>query len=268
LFVGAEGTLGVVTKAILKVIPRPQDRATVAAYFDEIGKIGEAVIAIFGSGVTPAACEFMDRSAIKAVNQYKIALPDVDGMLIINLEGSKATVTEEVAGVVSCCQKAGAADVKTASTKEEADALWAGRRAVLSAIYRLDANRAAPNIAGDYGVPLKRIPDILREVRRIAEESGITIIPYGHVGDGNLHTGMSVNILDEAELARAEEAGEAIYEAVLKLEGTTAPEHGVGASKLRWIKEEHQSAYPLMLAIKKLFDPNNIMNPGKLFETS
>jgi FAD/FMN-containing dehydrogenase len=270
LFVGAEGTLGVVTKAILKVIPRPQTRATVAAYFDDIGKVGESVVAIFGSGVTPAACELMDRSAIKAVNHYRpeIALPDVDGMLIINLEGGKATVAEELAGVIGCCQKAGAVDVKTASTQEEADTLWAGRRAVLSAIYRLDANRAAPNIAGDYGVPLKRIPDILREIRRIAEESGITIISYGHVGDGNLHTGMSVNVLDEAELARAERAGEAIYEAVLKLGGTTAPEHGVGASKLRWIKEEHHSAYPLMLAIKKLFDPINIMNPGKLFETS
>jgi len=269
LFVGAEGTLGVVTKAILKVIPRPQDRATVAAYFDEIGKIGEVVVAIFGSGVIPAACELMDRSAIKAVNHYKpeIGLPDVDSMLIINLEGSPATVAEEVARVVGCCRQVGAIDVKAASTKEEADTLWAGRRAVSSAIYRLDAKRAAPNIAGDYGVILKRIPDILRQVRKIAEESGISIISYGHVGDGNLHTGMSVNVLDAAELARAEEAGKSIYEAVLKLEGTTAPEHGIGASKLRWIKEEHQSAYPLMLAIKKLFDPDNIMNPGKLFET-
>jgi glycolate oxidase subunit GlcD len=270
LFVGADGTLGVVTKAILKVIPRPRARATVAVYFDRVEKIGEAVTAIFASGIIPAACELMDRSVIKAVNQYKpeIGLPDVDGMLIINLEGSEATVKEEVAGVVSACQKVGAIEVKAAATQEEADRLWQGRRAVGSAIYRLDPKKAAPNIAGDYGVPIKRLPEILKEVRRITEESGITIVAYGHVGDGNLHTAMAVNILDEEELARAEKAGDAIYEAVLKLEGTTAPEHGIGVSKIRWVQQESQSSYPLMQAIKKVLDPQNIMNPGKIFEIS
>lgn len=270
LFVGAEGTLGVVTKAILKIIPRPQARATVAAYFGEVGEIGETVVAIFASGIIPAACDILDRSGIKAVNQYKpeLALPDVDAMLIFNLEGSAAAVGEEVAGVVSCCKKAGAIEVKTAATGEEADALWAGRKAVASAISRLDARKAGPNIGGDYGVPVKRVTEMLREVRRIAKESGITIVTYGHVGDGNLHSGMAVNVLDEEELERAERAGDAIYEAALKLEGTATPEHGVGAEKIRWLKEEHESSYSLMLAIKKLIDPHNIMNPGKMFEIS
>ena len=270
LFVGADGTLGVVTKAILKVIPRPRARATVAAYFDEVEKIGEVVVAIFATGVIPAACELLDRSAIKVINQYKpeIALPDVDAILIINLEGSAAAVDEEVGRVVNTCKKVGAIEVKTAATREEADALWAGRRSVGSAIYRLDPKRASPNIGGDYGVPIKRLPEMLREVRRIAEESGIPMVAFGHVGDGNLHTHMTVNVLDEEELARAEKAGDAIYEAALRLGGTTTPEHGIGASKIRWLKEESKSAYPLMLAIKKVFDPHNIMNPGKIFEIS
>jgi len=268
LFVGSEGTLCVVTKATLKILPRPKVRATVVAYFDEVGKIGEAVVAIFASGIIPAACDILDRSGIKAVNQYKpeLALPDVDAMLFLNLEGSAAAVKEEVAGVVSCCKKVGAIDVKTAATKEEADALWAGRKAVASAISRLDARKAGPNIADDYGVPIKRITEMLREVRRITEESGITIVTYGHVGDGNLHSGMAVNVLDEEELERAKRAGDAIYEAALKLEGTATPEHGIGAAKIRWLKEEHKSSYPLMVAIKKLIDPQNIMNPGKMFE--
>jgi FAD/FMN-containing dehydrogenase len=109
---------------------------------------------------------------------------------------------------------------------------------------------------------------MLREVRRIAEESGIPMVAFGHVGDGNLHTHMTVNVLDEEELARAEKAGDAIYEAALKLGGTTTPEHGIGAAKIKWVKEESKSAYPLMLAIKKVFDPQNIMNPGKIFEIS
>ena len=270
LFVGAEGTLGVVTKAILKILPRPKARATVAAYFDEVEKIGEAVVAIFASGIIPAACDILDRSGIKAVNQYKpeIALPEVDALLILNMEGSAAGVDEEVAEVVKCCRKVGAVDVKTAATKVEADALWAGRKAVASAIARLDAKKAGPNLADDYGVPLKRIPEMLREVRRIAEESGIQIVTYGHVGDGNLHTGMAVNVLDEEELERAKRAGDEILETALKLGGTASPEHGIGAAKIRWLKEEHKSSYPLMLAIKKEIDPQNIMNPGKMFEIS
>jgi len=270
LFVGADGTLGVVTKAILKVIPRPKARATVIAYFDEVEKIGKAVVAIFAGGIIPAACELLDRSAIKVINQYKpeIALPDVDAILIFNLEGSAAAIEGEVAGVASRCKEVGAIEVKTAATKEEADALWEGRRSVAPAIYRLDPQKAGPNIGGDYGVPIKRLPEMLREVRRITEESGITLVAFGHVGDGNLHTHMSVNVLDEEELARAEKAGDAIYEAALRLGGTTTPEHGIGAAKIRWLKQENKSAYPLMLAIKKLFDPQNIMNPGKMFEIS
>ncbi len=281
LIVGADGTLGVVTKAILKIIPRPRARATVTAYFDEVEKIEEAVASIFANGIIPAACELLDRPVIRIINRYKpeIALPDVDAILIFNLEGSAAAVEEEVDGVVSSCKKAGAIEVKAAATKEEADALWEGRRSVGSAIYRLDPQKAGPNIGGDYGVPIRRLAEMLREVRRIAEESGITMVAFGHVGDGNLHTHMAVNVLDEEELARAEKAGDAIYEAALKLGGTTTPEHGIGAAKIRWVREESKSAYPwlkqeskgaypLMLAIKRLFDPQNIMNPGKMTEIS
>jgi glycolate oxidase len=267
LFVGADGTLGVVTRAIIKVIPKPKARSTVAAYFSELEKIGDAIVAIFSSGVIPAACELMDRSAIKAVNNYKpeLALPDVDAILIFNLEGSETTVAEEVKNVAQSCQQAGA-EVKIAESKEAADALWTGRRSIQSAVYRLDPKKAAPNIAGDYGVPIKHIPEMLRTVRKIAEDTGLTIVSYGHVGDGNLHTAMPVNVLDEDELKRAETAGDAIYEAALGLGGTTMPEHGIGASKVDLVKREGCGAYPLMLALKKMIDLDNIMNPGKIFD--
>jgi FAD/FMN-containing dehydrogenase len=109
---------------------------------------------------------------------------------------------------------------------------------------------------------------MVKEVRRISDESGLSIIVFGHAGDGNLHNRIAVNLLDEDELKKALKAGEAIHEAVLKLEGTTAPEHGIGVTKLDWFEKENKSSYPLMLAIKKLLDPNNIMNPGKILKVS
>jgi FAD/FMN-containing dehydrogenase len=155
---------------------------------------------------------------------------------------------------------------KNRATREEADALWVGRKSVASAISRLDPKKAGPNLADDYGVPIKRLPEMLREVRKIGKEYGITIVTYGHIGDGNLHSGMVVNVLDEEELGRARKAGDAIYETTLRLEGTATPEHGTGAAKIKWLKKEHASCYPLMVAIKKLIDPHNIMNPGKVLE--
>jgi FAD/FMN-containing dehydrogenase len=193
-------------------------------------------------------------------------LPDVEATLIFNLEGSAVTVEEELAEVARCCKEAGAIDVKTAATQEEADLLWAGRRSLASAMFMLDPRKAAPNIAGDYGVPIGRIPELIKEVRKVVEESGISLITFGHVGDGNLHSHVAVNLLDEEEVARALKVGDAIYEIALKLGGTTLPEHGVGGSKVRWLKRESKSAYPLMLALKKMFDPQNIMNPGKIVE--
>ncbi|MDD5093488.1 MAG: FAD-linked oxidase C-terminal domain-containing protein [Dehalococcoidia bacterium] len=270
LIVGAEGTLGVVTKAILKILPKPKYKATVVAYFDDLDKVGAAVVGTFAAGIVPAACDVLDRSGIQAVNQYKpeIGLPDVEAMLFFNVEGSAAAVKEETEVVINVCEKAGAVEVKTAASKEEADALWAGRKSVASAISRLDPKKAGPNLADDYGVPLTKIPEMLRELRRISAETNIQIATYGHIGDGNLHSGMAVNMLDEEELARGKKAGDMVHEAALRLGGTATPEHGIGAFKIRWLIEEHPTSYPWMQAIKKVFDPQNIMNPGKLFEVT
>lgn len=266
LFVGSEGTLGVFTKAILKILPLPKRRTVLVAYFDKVEEAGKAVIEVLSGGIIPGACEIMDRAAITTVNKFDptIGLPEVAAILLFRLEGSDSEVEEELSKVPSTIKRAGAIEVKEATTKEEAEKLWRGRKSIGAAVSRLDPKRARIYLANDIGVPIKNIPIMLKEIQRISREYDMPITTWGHIGDGNIHTGMVVDFTEEKEIKKAEEVAVEIYKSTLQLGGTTTAEHGIGVEKGKWLKEEHKSSFGLMKMIKEAIDPKNIMNPGKM----
>jgi glycolate oxidase len=268
LFVGSEGTLGVVTQALLKILPLPESNSTVVAYFNDFEKPGEALLKILSKKIFPGACEILDSFAIECINAVRPVFQKAEAVLLFRLDGSEETVKKEAAVVVSSCQESEAFEVREATNKDEAEMLWLGRSSLAPALAHLGKPPilSYPYGADDYGVPPRRIPQILREVKRILQGRTVTFMTASHIGDGNLHTAGAIDPANEQECREAKEVTEEIFKAALAMEGTIACEHGIGATKIEWLKEEHKSSYPLMQLIKRGIDPANIMNPGKMFE--
>jgi glycolate oxidase len=265
LLVGAEGTLGVVTQIILKILPLPEFRSTVIAYFDDLEKPGNALLKVLSKRIIPAACEIMDKVCIDCVNMVVPVFRQAEALLLFRLEGSEEAVKKEVAGVVASCKESGAVEAWEPATKGEEEMLWRGRSALAPAAART-GKAACLSGSDDFGVPLTRIPDMLREIKRITQGKKFIAMTCAHIGDGNLHIAAALDWSDEEEVRQYLKAVDEIYGATLKLGGTVACEHGIGATKIKWLKQEHKSSYPLMETIKKAIDPNNIMNPGKMFD--
>lgn len=268
LFIGSEGTLGVVTKALVKILPLPETRSTVIAYFDDLEKTGEVFLRVLSKGIVPGACELMDSFCIKAVNSFMPIFQEAEVLLLFRLEGSEEAVKKEVAGVISSCRESGASEVREAATKEETERLWLGRSALGPALVRTGKTLSTsyPYCAEDYGVPPRRIPEMLKEIKKILHGKDLVYVTAGHIGDGNLHSVGAFDLSNEDERRQVIEVSKEIYRVALALEGTVTCEHGIGADKIELLKEEHKSSYPLMQTIKKAIDPANIMNPGKIFE--
>ncbi|HEY8491560.1 MAG TPA: FAD-linked oxidase C-terminal domain-containing protein [Dehalococcoidia bacterium] len=265
LFVGSEGTLGVVTEAVLRLRPLPRARSTAAAYFAEIDQASRAVTAVFAAGVLPAALELLDRTAMRVVEEHLgLGLPpEAEAMLVLEQDGhDEAAVRAEAAAMAEACRAAGAFQVRTAATPAERDELWRARRAVSGAL-----GRAAPNKLGeDVVVPRGRIPEMVRAVREIERESGLAIAVFGHAGDGNLHPNILFDLRREGELARVERAAAAIFEAALSLGGTLSGEHGIGTLKREFLETAlGPEVVAVMRALKAVLDPQGLLNPHKVF---
>lgn len=264
LFVGSEGTLGIVTEAILKLIPLPESKKTLLSIYDSMEKAAQTVSTIIANKITPATLEFMDQPTIQAVEQYShLGLPvEAEAVLLIEQDGPQEVVERDIELIEQICKQQGALDVQVASNEEEAYALREGRRVALSAI----ASLSPTTILEDATVPRSEIANMVRAINRIAEKYNVRIATFGHAGDGNLHPTCMTDARDEEEMKRVEEAFAEIFAYAIKLGGTITGEHGVGEMKspyLAWkIGEEGLN---LMKNIKKAFDPNNIMNPGKMF---
>lgn len=267
LYVGAEGTLGVITSAILKLIPQPETKKTMLALYHDLEAAAETVSAIIAHRIIPATLEFLDQATVKVVEDFtQIGLPvDAQAVLLIEQDGPEEVVERDMAKIEQLCRDNQAFDVSVAETVEEAEALTTARRSALSALSRLKPT----TILEDATVPRSEIANIVRAINEIAERHDITICTFGHAGDGNLHPTCLTDVRNKEEMARVEEALEEIFVKAVELGGTITGEHGVGAMKLPYLHlKVGEAGIEAMRSIKKALDPNYIMNPGKMFAKS
>ncbi len=263
LIVGSEGTLGVVTKAVLRLLPLPESRRTILALFPSLKQAAEASSSIMGSGVIPSVLELVDSDCLRCVEDYAgLSLPRADALLLIEVDGPAPSVEKEGADVERICLEKGASTVKTASEGKEVKELWKARRAISPALFKLKSFK----INEDVAVPRSRIPELIAGIKDISARRGVMIACFGHAGDGNIHANIMIDRNDPREAEQGELAVRDIFELTIKLEGTITGEHGVGTTKAPYLSMELDSAaIEIMKRIKKVFDPENILNPGKIF---
>ncbi|MGM8366254.1 glycolate oxidase subunit GlcD [Virgibacillus sp. W0181] len=264
LYTGAEGTLGIITEAILKLIPKPETKQTMLALYDDLEKAAESVSAIIANRIIPATMEFLDRHTLEVVEDYaRIGLPtDAEAVLLIEQDGAPEIVQRDMESITTLCKKNNAFQVTLAASEEEASQLTAARRTALSALSRLKPT----TILEDATVPRSEIAKMVRAIGKIAEKYDITICTFGHAGDGNLHPTCLTDVRNQEEMIRVEKALGEIFETAIALGGTITGEHGVGAMKLPYLHlKTGEAGIQAMRNIKKSLDPNNIMNPGKMF---
>lgn len=261
LIVGSEGTLGIATTIILKLLPQPESVRTLSVLFDSIEAAAAAVSGIIAGRILPRALEFMDHAALRAVEKH--LGEDISGgakaMLIVEVDGPSTSTEREMERVADIAGRAGASRVNRAENEAERERLWKARRSLSPALYTIKPKK----INADIVVPRSRIPDILREIGEIAKQHDLLIVNFGHAGDGNIHTNI---MMDERDAPRAEIAVKEIFEAVLRMKGSISGEHGIGLSKAAYLPMElGPDALTTMKRIKDALDPNNILNPGKIF---
>ncbi len=261
LIVGSEGTLGVVTKIIVKLLPLPESVRTLAAYFPRVDDAAHAASQILAGKIVPRALEFVDEAALRAVEAYlKEDLSEgAAAMLLVEVDGPAETTKRESDQIEDIMTKAGVSRLNRAGSSEEREQLWKARRSISPALYTLKPKKMNEDIV----VPRSKIVDILRDIGGIARRHNLLIVNFGHAGDGNIHTNI---LIDDAEMELAETAVKEIFTATLRLGGSITGEHGIGTAKAAYLPMEiTPEALGAMKRIKQALDPNNILNPGKIF---
>lgn len=263
LFVGSEGTLVVITEITFKINPKPTATTTALATFDKLEDAGRAVSQITYSGILPRALEILGRQTILAINQNTdLNLPEVDAMLLAETDGyTKEETDYQMKKIIEVFKKNNPKEIKEAKSEEEAAELWLARKSSYAVLARIKTHF----VLEDVTIPMARIADMLKGIEAIAERHNIQIAAYGHAGDGNLHPQILYDGYDPEQVKRKEAASAALFQLAVELGGTLSGEHGIGLSKAPFMTLEHDPvAMDVMRAIKRLFDPNNILNPGKM----
>jgi glycolate oxidase len=267
LLVGSEGTLAVVTKIILRLLPLPAYQVDLFVPFDDFQTAADVVSAIIARQIVPAAIELMERDIVHACQRFldkELPYAGAAAQLLIKLDGNnKAALDEDLETVAGLCLDAGATDVLVAADRPTSDRLWEARRAIIDAL-----NHESPvNHMEDVVVPRAAIPTLLRGTHEIADRLGVRILSFGHAGDGNVHiTTLKDDVSDEAWEELVPEATESLYQLALSLGGTITGEHGIGAIRRQYLPLALEEAQiEVMRRIREVFDPNSILNPGKIF---
>ncbi|WP_207744462.1 FAD-binding oxidoreductase [Desulfallas sp. Bu1-1] len=267
MFTGSEGTLGVITRVMVKLLTLPPCRRTMVAAFPELDPAAEAVSAIIAEGANPSCLEMLSQSSVMLIENYiPLGLPrDVEAFLLIEVDGHPAKVEEDCELITGVCRRHGVKEVRTARTEAEAERIWLARRALFPAVAHM-----APNVLiEDATVPRSQVPAMVRAIGLIAQRNQVTIGVSGHVGDGNLHPGIMADKRNPELMERVDRAMAEIAREALRLSGTLSGEHGIGTIKAPFLEWEFgPEGVALMRRIKKAFDPNGIMNPGKIWPGS
>lgn len=261
LLCGSEGTLGIFTEITLRLIPMPPAKSTLQAVFADLDDAATTVSAIIGSGIVPTTLELIDKVVLDVIRDYGGAQfsEGAEALLLIEVDGEGSVVEEQGARIEKFCMQRGAVQVERATSPEEAEKLWQARRSAFGSVASLRPNC----IVEDATVPVRRLPEIIRKIVELAEKYQLKIGVLAHAGDGNLHPLIMTDLRDKEEMARIEKALQEMYETAIAMGGTLSGEHGIGIAKDRFMPLEFsETSLNLMRGIKRVFDPNNILNPG------
>lgn len=262
---GSEGTLGIFTNILLKIIPRPETYKTMLSFFSSMEDAAKTVSAVIAAKITPAMLEFLDNMTIRCVEDYAhLGLPtETEAILLIEVDGRKAVVDEDAALISDICKRNNAVNVAIAQTEQESIRLKAARRSAFTSLARVKPT----TIMEDVAVPRADLARLVERIREIGKRNNVLIGNFGHAGDGNLHPNYLTNERDHDEFARAEKTVFEVEEAAIALGGTITGEHGVGLYKKRLLEKMVGSpSITMMQTLKRMMDPNNILNPGKVFD--
>jgi glycolate oxidase len=265
LFIGSEGTLGVITRVLLKLIPKPAAKKTLEATFEQMDQAAQAVSDIIAAQIIPCTLEFLDRTTIRCVEDYaKIGLPlDCEALLLMETDGHAAAVAEEAAKMEECARRNGALQIRVAKDDAEAGQLATARRSAFSALARV----APTTILEDVTVPRSELAQMVRFVARVAEKYQLRVGTFGHMGDGNLHPTFLTDERNKEEMHRVEEAFQEIFGEAIRLGGTITGEHGIGLAKKSFLPSfAGEAQMRVMRELKRAMDPKGILNPGKMFD--
>lgn len=264
LFIGSEGTLGIVVEALVKLIPKPEGSKVILAYFDDIASAAHAVNVILENKLTPATLDIMDKKTLQTIEKFYPAglLTDKDAALFLEVDGYLNSLEYQQNKIVELCKSAGASDIRFSHNEEEAQKIWTARRSAFGACAKLKPNVVAEDIV----VPREKVVDLVKGIKAICEQNHLLVCIMGHIGDGNVHPNIPLDLNNDEDVKNYAKAKDEIHQLAIDLGGTLSGEHGIGCEKSKYLANAIDDVtLEYMKKIKKVFDEKGILNPQKIF---
>lgn len=264
LFIGSEGTLGIVVEALLKLIPKPEGSKVILAYFDKIADAANTVNVILENKLMPATLDIMDKKTLQTVEQFYPAglLTDKDAALFLEVDGYLASLDYQQEKIVELCKKCGASDIKFSTTEAKAQKIWTARRSAFGACAKLKPNVVCEDVV----VPREKVVELVEGIQRICVKNNILVCIMGHIGDGNVHPNIPLDLNNDEDVKNYAHAKDEIHQLAIDLGGTLSGEHGIGCEKSKYMTNAIDDVtLEYMKKIKEVFDVKGILNPGKIF---